>query len=154
MGHILVLDRILRVYVFFSPNSHSFDLSDIIHIAFIIACLVSFRSLWSSKNQNSKNHRYQAERQRAAALAQQSRTDGQGDGNRTPKNWRKMHDDFLDTLADLEGTTIGRDKSYWLQIPPHLATIDIDFLTSPNTHSDDVNVVQTREEDRRWQGDC
>lgn len=94
--------------------------------AFVIACFVSFRSLWTSnREQRSASYRKQeAEKMRILEMARQNPSGGSSDGSVKSK-WKKFHDDLLTTFADLEGTT-HQDESF-LQLQPHLATMDLDF---------------------------
>lgn len=75
-----------------------------------MACLVSFRSLWTNKRLDSKAHRVRFERKQAAILAQERR--GRiGPSTNTDESGgvRSRWNNLIDTLADLEGTTIERD---------------------------------------------
>lgn len=49
------------------------------------------------------------------------------DDNSLRNKWKKVRDELLTTLADLEDTTLDRNNSMRLQLEPHLATIDVDF---------------------------
>ncbi|KAL5372708.1 hypothetical protein DPSP01_013270 [Paraphaeosphaeria sporulosa] len=100
-------------------------------VSFIIACFISFRSLWSSKRDESNtNYRQQlAEKQRIMDLNSPRPSGSHGSGNSSTKSkWRKFQDDLLTTFADLEGTTINSNDSF-LHLQPHLATMDLDFST-------------------------
>lgn len=110
----------------------------------MIACFVSFRSLWSSgREQQSANYRKQeAEKQRILEMARQSPSGGSSDGSMKSK-WRRFHDDLLTTFADLEGTTYDRSDSF-LRLQPHLATMDLDFSTFGRNHS----VASTQESEK------
>ncbi|KAL1594299.1 hypothetical protein SLS60_010056 [Paraconiothyrium brasiliense] len=102
-------------------------------VSFVIACLISFRSLWSSKRDES-NANY---RQRLVAQqhnmdleksARPSGSNGSRNNSSTKSKWRRFQDDLLTTFADLEGTTINDGDSF-LRLQPHLATMDLDFST-------------------------
>lgn len=118
--------------------------SDIIYLAFTIACLISFRSLWSGeRKQNSKNRRERGGNLAGVTIGQSPA--GSGGSNSMRKKWRGMYDDLVETLADLEDTTIDHNGSSWLTLPPHLATIDLDFTSSSKRYSAETVVNDSRE---------
>lgn len=100
----------------------------LIPLAFVVACLISSRSLWTSKRQD-KTRRGHLERQRAMILAQQryGRTECSTPGKKCSAMYRKWNS-VLDTLADLEGTTLHRNPSRHLSlrftIPSGRMTVD------------------------------
>ncbi|KAL2278487.1 hypothetical protein FJTKL_14409 [Diaporthe vaccinii] len=97
-------------------------------VSFVVACLVSFRSLWTNMRQDNKKRRIQLERQRAKILTQQApdrirsltaiRTSS-ALGNR----WGRL----LDTLADLEGTMLERNMPQHLPITVPSGELTVDF---------------------------
>lgn len=88
--------------------------------AFIVACLVSFRSLWTGKRQDNRKYRANLERQRAIILAQQRK------GGTGYSNLRRKWGSLLDTLADLEDTTLQRNtpRHIHLTVPSRRMTVD------------------------------
>lgn len=96
--------------------------------AFMVACLVSFRSLWNNMRQDNKKRRIQLERQRVMNLTQQTpdriRSSTRTMGNR----WDRL----LDTLADLEGTMLERNmpRHLPLTVPSGRLTVDFSQLST------------------------
>lgn len=94
--------------------------------AFIVACLVSFRSLWTNMRQENKKRRIQLERQRAMNLTQQTPDQIRSSNAIRPSSTiRNRWDRLLDTLADLEGTTLERNMPQHL--PLTLGGFTVDF---------------------------
>lgn len=84
------------------------QVSDIQLKAFIVSCLVSFRSLWAHRENQTRD---KSEKQRLAARQraehyqkQESLRKSQESGLRS--KWNKLHDSVLDTFRDLEGTSL------------------------------------------------
>lgn len=101
----------------------------LIHIAFIVACLVSFRSLWTNKKQDNKKNRIKLERQQAMMFAQQRRSSRRSFTAITTSSSpiRNRWDNLLDTLADLEGTVLERNVPENLRLAVPLERWTVDF---------------------------
>lgn len=113
----------------------------LIYAAFTVACLVSFRSLWSSKRQDNKKQRVQLERQRAMRLNQQRPDQIRARAAKNMLNtMRNRWNILLDTLADLEGTVVERN------LPEHLP------LNVTSVRSSD-NVSRSHIDQQRASGD-
>ncbi|CAI6332904.1 unnamed protein product [Periconia digitata] len=96
-------------------------------VSFVIACLVSFRSLWSSQEERSRKRRVEAERQRMIMEIRERAGQSNSNENSQRTKWQKMSDGLLFTFAHMEGSTIYRDDKGRLQLESHLATMDLDF---------------------------
>ncbi|KAF2689535.1 hypothetical protein K458DRAFT_427676 [Lentithecium fluviatile CBS 122367] len=112
-------------------------------VSFVIACLISFRSLWNSRDQTSRSRRVEAEKQRIIIMAQQSPARSSEDSSRN--KWKKFRDDLCATFADLEGTTLDRNNSMRLQLESHLATMDVDFSSWGSNHSAEATAEDTKD---------
>lgn len=100
----------------------------LIYSAFIVACVVSFRSLWTNRRQNNKKHRIELERQQAMMFAQQRHgSTGSFAAMRKPSSMRNRWDNLLDTLADLEGTTLERNGPKHLRFTVPSPSLAVDF---------------------------
>lgn len=109
----------------------------LIYAAFIVACLISFRSLWSSKRQDNKKNRVHLERQRAIRLNQQRPDQIRSWATKNMFNtMRNRWNILLDTLADLEGTVVERN------LPEHLPLNVLSGRLSYNVSS--FNIEQQR----------
>lgn len=119
--------------------------------AFIVACLVSFRSLWTGKRKDNRKYRANLERQRAMILAQERKW---GTGYST---LRRKWGSLLDTLADLEDTTLPRNapRHIHLTVPSGRMTVDFsqfgvaqestsEAKTSKTSHSTHVSSVNAQ----------
>ncbi|KAL7628399.1 hypothetical protein AAE478_002601 [Parahypoxylon ruwenzoriense] len=89
-------------------------------VAYIIACMVSFRTLFVQQDKNSEN-RLQEEQRRAAARQNAVRRGWQGRA-------RHMYDSLLDTLKSLEGQSSSDTGSLGMRglpvVPSGLMTVD------------------------------
>jgi hypothetical protein len=100
-------------------------------VSFVIACFVSFRSLWSSREEAAKIRRYEeAEKQRVLIACQEN--SGPSAGNSARNKWQKFGDDLLTTFSELEGASLFTKDSRRLHLQSHLATMDVDFSTWPS----------------------
>lgn len=93
--------------------------------AFIVACLVSFRSLWTNKRQDNKKCRIELEKKRAMnSPKQRPHRVTPFTSTKRFKTMRNRWDSLLDTLADLEGTTLDRNMHDHLRltVPPERLT--------------------------------
>ncbi|KAL5446439.1 hypothetical protein PMIN07_004177 [Paraphaeosphaeria minitans] len=112
-------------------------------VSFVIACLISFRSLWSSRrDESSANYRQQLTGKQRIVI---NSARPSGSTGSTKSKWRKFQDDLLTTLTDLEGTTINSDDSF-LRLQPHLVTMDLDFSTFGRNPSVDSSSEITRKD--------
>lgn len=96
--------------------------------AFVVACLVSFRSLWTNMRQNNKKRRIQLERQRAMTLTQQAPDRIRSlTSIRSSSTVGKRWDRLVDTLADLEGTMLERNTPQHLPLAVPSGELAVDF---------------------------
>lgn len=110
--------------------------------AFVIACLISFRSLWTSREQRTPNYqRAEAGKELATGVIFQNSA-GAGD-NSLRRKWMRLYGNLLTTFADLEDTTMERHGS--LQIQSHLTTMNLNFSTFGKSHSAEDTVGNTRD---------
>ncbi|KAK8078829.1 hypothetical protein PG994_002636 [Apiospora phragmitis] len=84
-------------------------------VSFMIACIISFRSLWVNKREKTSVKRFQLEKRwRAAAAEERSPADsGQRRGQ-----WSRMQDSVLQTMADLEAADLETDSDQTLEHQP------------------------------------
>ncbi|KAI1080921.1 hypothetical protein F5B20DRAFT_579738 [Whalleya microplaca] len=89
-------------------------------VSLLIACVISFRSLWVNRKQKEKNQLIEIEKQRRIIMARRAA--------KPPRSkWQIFHRSVLDTLAELEGTTLERDSSMMIQLEPPSGTMTVDF---------------------------
>lgn len=96
--------------------------------AFVVACLVSFRSLWTNKRQDNKKRRVRLGEERIMTSGQHKRRPTRSFAAiKRSSVMRNRWDGLLDTLADLEGTTLGRNapKDVLPPIPSGRVTGDL-----------------------------
>lgn len=94
-------------------------------LAFVIACIISFRSLWVSRKQSTKNR----EKDNIARFNRAQEDRALADSP-TPKDnswWQRLQKSLLDTMATLEGTTLDRQDSAFLRPRIPSAQMGIDF---------------------------
>ncbi|KAH7313638.1 hypothetical protein B0I35DRAFT_480313 [Stachybotrys elegans] len=88
--------------------------------ALIVACLISFRSLWISRKQQNKSQEAQRQTPEHVAAARQE----------SPKPlspWGKFQTSLLDTLHTLEGTTVNGDDRAFIQLNFPSSRMRLDF---------------------------
>lgn len=102
-------------------------------VSFVIACLISFRSLWSSREEASRIRKYEAEKQRVIIACREN--SGRSGESNAGNKWRKFGDDLRTTFAELECSTLDGKDSMRLHLEPHLGTMDVDFSTWPSDGS-------------------
>ncbi|KAK3331311.1 hypothetical protein B0H66DRAFT_546300 [Apodospora peruviana] len=125
--------------------------------SFVVACLVSFRSLWAHREQKSKDR---SEKERLAArlraeqqqMKQKSAQSSQEHSLRVKLN--KLHDSVLDTFRDLEGTSLnGGDDFIFLDNRPASSIMlagefmpdghDVNWSTTSKTRVDNESQVDS-----------
>lgn len=98
--------------------------SDSTVLAFIIACIISFRSMWVSRERRLDDRKVKDEKKHhiSRALGQSSSVGGE-------KNirWRQLHDTLMQTLWELEGADMEWDGSYLINHEPPSGRLTVDF---------------------------
>ncbi|KAI0100907.1 hypothetical protein GGR51DRAFT_531356 [Nemania sp. FL0031] len=92
-------------------------------VSFIIACVISFQSLWARKEAKERDKKIEAEKQQRIIMAQQDFIKARGMRPRL----RRLQDSLLTTFANLEGTTPVRHDSNFIEIESHLGQMSVDF---------------------------
>ncbi|CAJ2511541.1 Uu.00g071660.m01.CDS01 [Anthostomella pinea] len=92
-------------------------------VSFIIACIISFRSLWVNSMEKARDQKIELQKRRRIVKGLQSPTPT---GRGLHARWREFHDSVLDTLGDLEGTTLDRNDLL-LQFQPPSGRMTVDF---------------------------
>lgn len=105
-------------------------------VAFTIGCLVSFRSLYTQKD-NSIREAEVRERQRAAAVGSFSKPKG------LRARARLLHDELLTTFQSWEGTTRFSDDRFSLPVPP-TGRMSVDFEHDYNRAKEISEVSHSR----------
>lgn len=125
---LVVCEYILSLWKPAVPFEIFVSIMVLISPAFIVACLVSFRSLWTNMRQENKKRKIQLERQRAMNLTQQTPDQIRSSNAMRPSSTiRNRWDRLLDTLADLEGTTLERNMPQHLPLTVPLGGFTVDF---------------------------
>ncbi|KAI1373880.1 hypothetical protein F4677DRAFT_427526 [Hypoxylon crocopeplum] len=104
-------------------------------VSFIIACIISFRSLWINIIEKSKGREIELSKQRRVIMARQ---DDKQRGKGLKAKWQRFQDSVVNTLGDLEGTTF-EDNSMRIRFQPPSPRLTIDFSQWGNSTSPDVN---------------
>ncbi|KAJ8120491.1 hypothetical protein ONZ43_g2812 [Nemania bipapillata] len=111
-------------------------------VSFIINCIISFRSLWVNQKQKAKREALEQEKQKRIIVAGQAER-----GIR--RKWQALRNTILDTCAHLEGTTLERGSSKFIQIEPPSGNITVDFSNWGSTQGSDVGVKSTSDSSQR-----
>ncbi|KAI1413212.1 hypothetical protein F5Y13DRAFT_189575 [Hypoxylon sp. FL1857] len=88
-------------------------------VSFIIACLISFRSLWMNRKQKVNDDLVELERQQHIAMGRQAAE--------SPRSkWQVFQQEVLDIFTELEGTNVERNNTATIQAEatPGIMTID------------------------------
>ncbi|KAI0169717.1 hypothetical protein GGR52DRAFT_592281 [Hypoxylon sp. FL1284] len=105
-------------------------------VSFIVACVVSFRSLWVRREQKSRDRQIELEKQKRLILAQR----GSMKGDFLRQRLRQLHGSVMTTFTELEGTQFKMDRSRFIQLEPPSGNLTIDFS---NWNSTDVTRPDT-----------
>ncbi|KAK7995128.1 hypothetical protein PG990_013901 [Apiospora arundinis] len=94
-------------------------------VSFIIACLISFRSLWMSRKEKASSQRYELEKRQRAAEENSAKANSKNKRRNSP--WSRLQDSVLRTLVDLEGRDLEDDSYLLLKHQPPSGKLAVDF---------------------------
>ncbi|KAI0435978.1 hypothetical protein F4803DRAFT_557459 [Xylaria telfairii] len=105
-------------------------------VSFIINCIISFRSLWVNQKEKANEKALKRNNQRLIIRDRQV--------NRAPNSkWKMFQQNVLDTLADLEDTTLERNSSGFIELEPPSGNMTVDFSNWGTTQHSDAGVKST-----------
>ncbi|KAI1352374.1 hypothetical protein F5Y01DRAFT_279957 [Xylaria sp. FL0043] len=93
-------------------------------VSFVIACIISFRSLWTHRE--SKTHDRHAELQKQQRIIR-ARQNADGTDARPHNRLRRLYDSLLTTVADLEGSMLERNDRGAVQTQLPSDKMNVDF---------------------------
>lgn len=123
----------------------------------MIACLISFRSLWTGKGEKARQRKMEEEKQQRLLNAQLSPDQAatlsgrqQSRGSQA-KKWQRMYDSLLDTLHDLEGTTLERGDSNYVEMDLPGSRMTDDFSKWDMSHATATSSIKAPSQDAMLQ---
>ncbi len=96
-------------------------------LAFIVASIISFRSLWVGKKNQAEKQEEDRKKIELMAMARQGRAQDQPATPENHSTWHKIQRSLLNTFADLEGTTLDRNDSSFLRVQVPSSQLTVDF---------------------------
>ncbi|KAI0178102.1 hypothetical protein BJ166DRAFT_508847 [Pestalotiopsis sp. NC0098] len=111
-------------------------------VSFIIACIISFRSLWVSRTYRAKNQKLEKENRKC--VGRNKECDPQ---ERKRSKWQRIEDSLLKSCVELEGRDIVWNGSELIKLEVPSSSLAVDFsqwgetgvTTSTDVSGDDFN---------------